>query len=1131
MSFAKSCAWEFDREEQSRGKSHFDRGRVALERSADHSACAVVADKSVGFETFVDWSDARAGFIEVRCACSTFDEEGVCEHIWATMLAADAKGIGPQSGPRKLYIVEADSPDSEPEDEDFDDPDDEDFWERSSLHGHGGLRSPFAGPGARQSRGASGWQNRLSAVFQGNQSSSPGDVIQSLEKPREAWYVLDVTSSLPRDRLAIKLLQREARQTGEFGKLKHLKLRKSEIRRFPLTEDREMLRLLLANAEADDGFLGGDNRSRYGYYGRYEPATSGVALSAEAYEQVLPKLSATGRFVWMLDSTGQDPERDRRTVTWDGGPPWRLRLTVEADDQKKRWRFVGQLVREAEAGPVSLKTPVLLLSGGLVLMDDRLARLDAGDDFGWIAALRDGPAIEVPYKDRGELMSRLWQLPKRPEMVLPANLRWEEVRVAPQGRLTVRSSKKKYGPQGVCGDVEFRYGGKTIRPRDASAGTFDAETGQVLVRDPMKERELLVFLAQRGAQPADRRADREHDVWIRTQQFAGLVDALVAAGWEVEAEGRLFRKPGQCRMSVTSGIDWFDLDGTFDFDGVSATLPDLLAAIRRGEKYVRLGDGSHGLLPQEWLTRFGPLADLGSSEDGCIRFRPSQALLLDALLAAQEQVSVDGRFDEVRKKLRSFSGVMPKAEPRGFCGELRAYQKEGHGWLHFLREFHLGGCLADDMGLGKTVQVLALLQARRMRPKDGGGRRAPSLAVVPRSLVFNWLEEAQRFTPNLRVLDYTGPQREGLLDRLDDYDLLVTTYGTMHRDITKLKDVCFDYAILDEAQAIKNAQSQRAKACRLLQADHRLAMTGTPVENHLGELWSLFEFLNPGMLGSSAAFQKISKTTSVGSEDLAILRRALAPFILRRTKGQVLAELPEKSEQTLYCDLEGKQRKHYNELRDYYRKMLSERIQNMGMAKAKIHVLEALLRLRQAACHPGLLDKKRLDDPSVKLDTLLEQLREVIDEGHKVLVFSQFTSFLSIVRRRLDAEGIVYEYLDGQTRNRQERVHRFQNDPACPLFLISLKAGGHGLNLTAADYVFILDPWWNPAVEAQAVDRTHRIGQTRHVFAYRLIARDTVEEKVVELQKTKRDLAEAIVSADSNVLRNLTAEDLEMLLS
>jgi SNF2 family DNA or RNA helicase len=297
-------------------------------------------------------------------------------------------------------------------------------------------------------------------------------------------------------------------------------------------------------------------------------------------------------------------------------------------------------------------------------------------------------------------------------------------------------------------------------------------------------------------------------------------------------------------------------------------------------------------------------------------------------------------------------------------------------------------------------------------------------------------------------------------------------------------------------------------------------------------LWSLFEFLNPGMLGQASLFKLAGGAArDPDPETRAILAKGLRPFILRRTKGQVAKDLPEKTEQTLYCELEPEQRKLYDELRDHYRQSLRATIESVGMNRAKIQVLEALLRLRQAACHPGLIDKTKTDAPSAKLDMLFPQLQEAMEEGQKTLVFSQFTSLLAIVRAKLDREGIPYEYLDGKTRNRQEKVEHFQNDPECKLFLISLKAGGVGLNLTAAEYVFLLDPWWNPAVEAQAIDRTHRIGQTKPVFAYRIIAKNTVEEKVLELQNTKRNLAEAILTADNSVLTNLKREDLEMLLS
>jgi SNF2 family DNA or RNA helicase len=353
----------------------------------------------------------------------------------------------------------------------------------------------------------------------------------------------------------------------------------------------------------------------------------------------------------------------------------------------------------------------------------------------------------------------------------------------------------------------------------------------------------------------------------------------------------------------------------------------------------------------------------------------------------------------------------------------------------------------------------------------------------------------------------------------------------MRSDVVELAKVEFDYAILDEAQAIKNADSQSAKAARLLKSRHRLAMSGTPIENHLGELWSIFEFLNPGMLGTASVFKRSAGGSSGQDEEARkLLAKALRPFILRRTKQQVVKDLPDKLESTLHCDLEPAQRQLYEDLKAHYRAALLRK-DTEEIKGSKIEVLEALLRLRQAACHPGLIDPAKADEPSAKLDMLMYQMQEVIDEGHKVLVFSQFTSFLAIVKKRLDAEKIPYEYLDGRTRNREERVERFQNDPKIPLFLISLKAGGLGLNLTAAEYVYLLDPWWNPAVEAQAIDRSHRIGQTKHVFAYRLIARDTVEQKILDLQQKKRDLADAILNADNRVIQALTRDDLEYLLS
>ncbi len=1137
MSLASRCAGDFDSRVQSKGRSYFLANRVELVAQFPFGVEALVeGSERSPYEVTINWEAARDGELAAKCTCPHFNGGDLCKHVWATLLAVDQAGLASRvTGKRRLYVLDNDEL-SDEDDDYLDGYDDDDDFDNDEFGSRDSPRRP-AGRSKLTSRGAAArpkpWRmqlDELSTLATGLASVSFNGVSEVLgEKRRDAWYVLNVGSSLREGALLIEFHQRESKRNGEFGKIKKLSLNRSDIAQFSDATDRELLQLLVGNDARDStvqNYYHGYTSSPYGSWLKF----THCAVSPVMYDIVLPRLCATGRFVWLLENA--QPPEDGRPLAWDDGPAWRFRLQIAADDKRKCWRIAGELIRGEQSLP--LAEPVLLLSSGIVVFADRLARLDAGSSFSWISLLRKANAVEVPYRDRVELLEQLWRLPLMPDVVMPDNLPWEQVRVEPRGQFSIFSPPQFGNPNQLHAKVSFVYDNQTVSSQNGGAGIIDRQHERILPRAPQQERHLMATLAAAGVQPPKRNYYRKSDADVQFPKrlLANVVGKLVEAGWVVEAEGNLIRRPGQFKLSVTSNVDWFELDGQCDFDGVSASLPALLAALRKGERYVRLDDGSQGMLPDEWLTKYGALAELGETDGDALRFAPSQAMLLDALLAAQPDVDVDQQFDQFRRKLRSFDGVKPHEEPPQFAGELRHYQQEGLGWLNFLQEFRFGGCLADDMGLGKTVQVLALLESRRTRTLEDGRTRAPSLVVVPRSLVFNWIEEAARFTPELRVLDYTGIGRSALRDQLEQHDLIVTTYGTLRRDIAKLKDTRFDYAILDESQAIKNSQSQAAKACRLIEADYRLAMTGTPVENHLGELWSLFEFLNPGMLGRSSAFTAVSKN---GRDDdngsLPLLSQALRPFLLRRTKEQVLTELPAKTEQTLYCEMEKKQRKQYDELRDYYRASLTRRVAESGMAKSKIHVLEALLRLRQAACHPGLLDKQKAGESSAKLETLLEQVAEVIAEGHKALIFSQFTSLLSIVRQRLDKQKIVYEYLDGRTRNRQEKVHRFQEDPACPLFLISLKAGGHGLNLTAADYVFILDPWWNPAVEAQAVDRAHRIGQIRRVFAYRLICSDTVEEKILELQKSKRDLADAIVSADNSLIRSLTAEDLQLLLS
>jgi superfamily II DNA or RNA helicase len=938
-------------------------------------------------------------------------------------------------------------------------------------------------------------------------------------------YVVDVEASKQRGDVVLTLARRDRGPDGFPSVPSPFAVYSTGISTLPDPADRRII-AMLKGAEAGSGY------NPYMGYATSSSHASTFSLNTPLHETVVPLLTATGRLFARKSSASMV----LMPLALDEGPPWELLLRVRRDEGADEYVLSGFLTRGTEKRPLS--QPLVLGASGILVDRDRVGRLAAGRNFHWIALLRKQGAVRVPVSEAGRFVEEILQVPNLPPLDLPEELRFETVRPVPAPRLTVRTddSYGAYGTPRLRGELSFDYEGAIGAEGGASRPLYDAERRRLILRDARAEARAAgrldeVGLKKKSFYSNDQRA------WVQgwdlsMRRLPEVARALIAEGWRVEAEGKLFKPPGTIRIEVTSGIDWFDLKGTVDFDGAIATLPEVLAALKRGETTVRLGDGTFGLLPEEWLAKYGMFAAMGEADGGVLKFRRSQAGVLDALLASQPEATFDAGFARVRRELSRFEGVKASDPPRGFKGELRPYQKDGLGWLYFLQKFGLGGCLADDMGLGKTVQVLALLESRRAlraRRATSGARVPPSLVVVPKSLVFNWKAEAARFAPKLHVFEYTGASRKGALALGDFYDVMLTTYGTLRQDAQLFKDVRFDYAILDESQAIKNAATQQAKAARLIRADHRLAMSGTPIENHLGELWSLFEFLNPGMLGAATAF-KLTGTGEDG-ESRQLLGKALRPFILRRTKEQVAKDLPERVEQTIFCELDAKQRKLYDSIRDYYRLNLLGRVREEGVKKAQVQILTALLRLRQAACHPGLLTGSRANEMSAKLEVLLEHLEDVVAEGHKALVFSQFTTFLGIVRDHLNRKKVPYEYLDGRTRNRQERVERFQSDADCKLFLISLKAGGLGLNLTAAEYVFILDPWWNPAVEAQAIDRAHRIGQARNVFAYRLIARDTVEEKVLELQKSKRDLADAIITEDNSLIRSLGADDLELLLS
>ncbi len=521
----------------------------------------------------------------------------------------------------------------------------------------------------------------------------------------------------------------------------------------------------------------------------------------------------------------------------------------------------------------------MVLGSGAVLFEDRIALFDSDCDFRWVQLLRRHEAVQVPYADGASLLRLFWDAEKPIDVVWPANLSPTVVTGTPTGHLRVHPAPdqsklpawQRRSDSGLYADVHFKYGTQFVPPDAVGRGVVDAETNQLVQRNEEAEATLLQHLRDLKIAPRDVRYHEKHlpgRLQFVPHRLPAIVGQLLEQGWEVEAEGCKVRSAGAFSINITSGVDWFDLESSVDFGEAAASLPALLAAAKTGDGYVQLDDGSRGMLPQAWLDRFAPLADLAQVDGDRLRFKPSQAMLLDVMLAERQDeisIQVDRQFASLRNKLQSFAGIQAVKPPRGFRGELRPYQRQGLGWLKFLESFSLGGCLADDMGLGKTVQVLALLLGRRQRRLAADEVRLPSLVVAPKSVVFNWQLEAERFAPTLSVLNYTGTERKEHQDALADYNVIITTYGTLRRDIERLSNQPLDYVVLDEAQAIKNDKSLSAKACRLLNAKHRLTLTGTPIENHVGELWSQFEFLNPGMLGRSTSFRQLA--TAVGSQN------------------------------------------------------------------------------------------------------------------------------------------------------------------------------------------------------------------------------------------------------------------------
>ncbi len=611
--------------------------------------------------------------------------------------------------------------------------------------------------------------------------------------------------------------------------------------------------------------------------------------------------------------------------------------------------------------------------------------------------------------------------------------------------------------------------------------------------------------------------------------------ATLPAEWE-----RFLAKAPRIRMRrklrpkvrvATASNGWFELDARFESEEQTVDLGAVRLWLRTGRRFIPLPDGSFAEADREELTQAADLLEEAGALPGKARTElpPYQAGALDALAALGEGARFEARARTAIAEFKELSRIPPVDAPEGLTATLRHYQEAGLSWLWFLHRHGLAGILADDMGLGKTVQALALLQ--QARNAEGS---SPSLVVAPTSVLPNWQREAERFTPGLRVFVWHGQDRRERVEDLAGADLVLTSYALARRDRDELSKTRWRYVLLDEAQNIKNAGSATAQACKAIPADHRLALTGTPLENRLSELWSIFDFLMPGFLGAEDDFaeryeQPIEVAADVGARER--LRRRVQPFVLRRLKTEVARDLPPKTETVAYCEMEPAQAALYREVLEESRAKVQESIQKVGFKRARVSILAALLRLRQVCNDPRLLKVPGTGalPPSAKLQRFDELVDDLLAEGHRALVFSQFTEMLRLLEAHATERKVGFLSLDGRTRDRMARVDAFNRDDGPPIFFISLKAGGTGLNLTAADYVIHYDPWWNPAVEDQATDRTHRIGQTRAVIAYKLITRGTVEEKILALQQRKRELAQGILGPGGGLSEGLTEQDIQTL--
>ncbi len=687
----------------------------------------------------------------------------------------------------------------------------------------------------------------------------------------------------------------------------------------------------------------------------------------------------------------------------------------------------------------------------------------------------------------------------------------------------------------------FTYKGFETKPRDRDDMVVPQGDKVIIIhRNREKENEFIQQLQNLHSgfvynEDTASLALKGTDV-LKNNWFFLFVDAMKdmktpVFGFEALKNFRFNTAKPQTKIFISSNTDWFDARVDIVFGDQQVTVAEVKRALANKQQFVQLGDGTLGILPDEWLKKYSLLFRVGEGKANSLKLSRYHLSVVDELYETRNEEELVVQLEEKYQNLREFNQIKEIEPPYALKMILRPYQVAGYQWLNYLKDIRWGGILADDMGLGKTVQALSFLEYYK---NDTGKIKA--LVVCPTTLIYNWENEIKKFTPKLTYRIHHGATRTRIKEELLDHDVTITTYGTLRSDIKLLMSIEFDYVILDESQAIKNPSSKVTRAASLLNAKNRLCMSGTPLQNNTFDIFAQMNFLNPGMLGTMEFFRQefAIPIDKFGEQDRKEhLKKILYPFILRRTKEQVAKDLPEKQEMILFCEMEDEQRNIYDAYRNDFRNQILGTIETQGIQKSQLTILQGLMKLRQICDSPAILnEQEKFENHSIKLDELAREITENIG-NHKALIFSQFLGMLALIKAKLDELGVKYEYFDGSTSapDREKAIQSFQNNDEIRVFLISLKAGGVGLNLTAADYVYIVDPWWNPAVEQQAIDRTHRIGQTKNIFAYRMICKDTIEDKILQLQEKKRALAKDIISDDTTFVKSLTREDVEYLFS